>query len=180
MINKISKIDIINIKNKDIKYPEKSNIKIIKATHADVSAIQEITKEAFSKYADLAGITSKVEALKETRDIIHNDIDTKNVFIAFLDEIPIGSVRIEIFPDKTAYLSRFGVKDAYQSMGVGKKIIDVVDKTMQGKAVEKIYLHTASKVASLIRFYYACGFYIKSTSTDKGYLRALLCKEYLS
>jgi hypothetical protein len=32
-------------------------------------------------------------------------------------------------------------------------------------------------MTSSIRFYYGMGFYIHSTSTDRGYIRALLCKE---
>ena len=38
------------------------------------------------------------------------DIDTKVVLLALSDGEPVGSVRVEVFPDKTAYLSRFAVK----------------------------------------------------------------------
>jgi N-acetylglutamate synthase-like GNAT family acetyltransferase len=153
-------------------------VEIRKAKYDDINAIQEITKEAFLRYIKLTGLENTIEALQETYDDIKKDIKNKEVFIAFLDEIPVGSARVEIFPDKTAYFSRFGVKNDYQSIGVGKEIMNMVDITMKNKGVKRMYLHTASKVSSLIRFYYARGFYIESTSTDRGYLRALLCKEY--
>ena len=38
-------------------------------------------------------------------------------------------------------------------------------------------LHTASKATSLVRFYFNSGFYIVSTTKDKGYIRALLIKD---
>ncbi len=53
-----------------------------------------------------------------------------------------------------------------------------VDNYMQKLGVYKIYLHTASRMLSLVRFYYGKGYYIESTNQNKGYIRALLCKEY--
>jgi transcriptional regulator CtsR len=49
---------------------------------------------------------------------------------------------------------------------------------MNKLGVNNLYLHTASRMLSLVRFYYGKGFYIESTTNDRGYIRALLCKEY--
>ena len=49
---------------------------------------------------------------------------------------------------------------------------------MMELGVTNLYLHTASRMFSLIRFYYGRCFYIESTNNDSGYIRALLCKEY--
>lgn len=151
---------------------------IRRATLEDIPAIQEITREAFKKYVEMAKINNSIAALQETYEDIKEDIYSKIVFVAFVDGEAVGSVRVEIKPDKTAYFSRFGVKVEYQSNGVGKAIMSVVDMAMEEAGVKKLYLHTASKVLSLVRFYYARGFYIESTSKDRGYIRALLCKEY--
>lgn len=148
------------------------------ATKEDVVSIQEITQEAFQKYAEMAGLDQSIAALKETPEDILYDMEHKYVFVAFLDKVPVGSVRVELQENNTAYLTRFGVRLDYQNSGIGKALINVVDRFMKQDGVKKIYLHTASKVASLIRFYYARGFYIDSTSKDKGYIRALLMKEY--
>ncbi|WHH58401.1 GNAT family N-acetyltransferase [Petroclostridium sp. X23] len=154
------------------------SFEVRKATVEDIPEIQKITKEAFVKYMELAGVTERVAALNETYEDIKKDIETKEVFVAYIDGIPVGSARVEISPDKTAYFSRFGVRLDYQNNGVGKAIMNVVDMAMKELEVKKLHLHTASKAFSLIRFYYGRGFYIESTTTDRGYIRALLCKEY--
>ena len=91
---------------------------------------------------------------------------------------PVGSVRVEVFPDKTAYLSRFAVKVTSQNNGIGKSIMNLVDRIMIKNGVREIRLHTGAKITSLIRFYYGRGFYIDSTDKSRGYVRALLIKEY--
>lgn len=151
---------------------------IRRASIEDIPAIQEITKEAFIKYIHMAKIKQNIPALEETFEDIKKDIETKIVLVAFVDGEPVGSVRVEVKPDKTAYFSRFGVRIDYQNGGVGKAMMSVVDIAMNEVDVKKLYLHTASKVFSLMRFYYARGFYVESTSKDRGYIRALLCKEY--
>lgn len=149
-----------------------------KAVEEDIPTIHEITREAFNMYRELGGISGSLAALEETYEDIQRDIDTKEVFVVFLDGILVGSVRVEIRPDNTAYLSRFGVAIAYQNKGVGKVLMNVVDKAMNDLGIRKIFLHTASKNFSLVRFYYGRGFFIESTTKDRGYIRALLCKDY--
>ena len=147
------------------------------ATYDDIDDIMSITKEAFLKYAELAGIETTA-ALTETYEDVKKDIDTKIVLIALSDGVPVGSVRVEVFDDKTAYFSRFGVKVTSQNNGIGKSIMNLVDRIMRKNGIKKISLHTASRISSLIRFYYGRGFYIDSTDKSKGYIRALLIKEY--
>lgn len=148
------------------------------ATEDDISDIMLITREAFIKYRELAGIENTA-ALDETFEDIKNDVQTKTVLIAFSDGAPVGSVRLEIdAQNKTAYLSRFGVKLTSQNNGIGKSIMNIVDKIMIDQGVKKLSLHTASKITSLVRFYYGRGFYIDSTDKTRGYIRALLVKDY--
>ncbi len=147
------------------------------ATYDDIDDIMSITKEAFIKYAELAGIETTA-ALTETYEDVKRDIDTKIVLIALSDGVPVGSVRVEVFDDNTAYFSRFGVKVTSQNNGIGKSIMNLVDRIMKKNGIKRISLHTAAKISSLIRFYYGRGFYIDSTDKSKGYIRALLIKEY--
>ena len=147
------------------------------ATYDDIPDILDITHEAFLKYAELAGI-DHVAALDETYEDVKKDIDTKIVLIAFSDKTPVGSVRVEVFDDNTAYLSRFGVKVTSQNNGIGKSIMNLVDRIMIKKGVTQIALDTGSKITSLVRFYYGRGFYIDSTDKSRGYVRAHLVKEY--
>ena len=152
------------------------NVRI--ANEYDVHAIMQITKQAFQQYIRLAGLTD-IEALNETEEQILNDIKNKIVLIATINEIPVGSVRLDINDeDKTAYLSRFGVSMDYQNNGIGKVLMNVTDQIMKEHDVKHLYLHTSAKVFDLIRFYYSRHFYIDSTSKDKGYIRAKLIKDY--
>lgn len=151
---------------------------IRKATIDDAEAVKSIMQEAFKKYMADTGLTGTMEALEESLEKITRDIETKEVFVAFIDNIPVGSVRVELKPDGTAYVSRFGVSLQYHNIGIGKSLMNLVDKWVKTNGVKTVRLHTASKYKDLIRFYYGRGFYIDSTTTDRGYIRALLVKEY--
>ncbi|HHW00225.1 MAG TPA: GNAT family N-acetyltransferase [Clostridiaceae bacterium] len=151
---------------------------IRKAVPDDAQAIQNITKEAFAKYKSDTNIEVPMEALEESLEDIKKDIETKEVFIALVDGNPVASIRVAISPDKTAYISRFGVRLQYHNMGIGKAIMSLVDELLISKGVKKAYLHTASKYKALVRFYYGRGFYVHSTTEEKGYIRALMVKEY--
>ncbi len=153
-------------------------IEVKKATIKDIDAILEITQEAFEKYVTTIALSDGIAALKESIEDIKNDIQTKEVFVAYLGNIPVGSARIEIFDDQTAYLSRYGVKPEFQSNGVGKAVMDQIDSVMMQHQIRKIFLHTASKHSALMQFYYGRGFYVDSTTKDRGYIRALMCKDY--
>ena len=102
------------------------------ANYDDIPAIMNITREAFVKYQQMSGV-EKLAALEESYNDVKKDIDTKVVLLALSDGEPVGSVRVEVFPDKTAYLSRFAVKVTSQNNGIGKSIMNLVDKIMVKK-----------------------------------------------
>ncbi len=155
-------------------------ISVFEVRHAEtehIGSIMEITREGFLKYRDMTGVKN-LDALAETYDDVKYDIENKIVLIALSDGEPVGTLRVEIMPDNTAVLTRFAVKVTCQNNGIGKSMMNHVDKLMKKRGVQKISLYTASKVASLIRFYYGRGFYIESVDSTRGYLRAKLVKEY--
>lgn len=147
-----------------------------KATIEDAAAIYDIMQEAFTKYQEDLATDTKVAALRETIEDIKHDIEHKCVFIAFLSDIPIGSIRYEIKADGTAYLSRFGVRPAYQRYGAGTALMKALEQDAEKNGATDIALHTALKMKHLIGFYQHMGYYVVSTSDDTGYVRALLCK----
>lgn len=151
---------------------------IRKATIEDAPAILKIMRESFKKYMQDTGLSGTMEALTESLENIEADILGKEVYIAIIDDNPVGTIRIKILPDNTAYISRFGVMLDYHNIGIGKSLMNLADKVLISKGVKRVSLHTASKYRDLIRFYYGRGFYIESTSTDRGYIRALLVKDY--
>ncbi len=151
---------------------------IRKATIEDAPAIATIIQEAFKKYMQDAGLSVMMDALTESLETIEADIAEKEVYIALIDNNPVGTIRIKLMQDKTAYISRFGVMLDYHNIGIGKSLMNLADKILNYHGIKKVRLHTASKYRDLIRFYYGRGFYVESTSTDRGYIRALLVKEY--
>lgn len=157
---------------------EKQTFVVRRAVEEDIPQVQEVSREAFSLYAEGAGIAEIVGTLKESYEDVKREIENKLVLVALVDGIIVGCVRVEVYEDNTAYLSRFGVKGAYQNNGIGKILMNAVDNAMKQLGVTNMYLHTASRMLSLVRFYYGRGFYIESTTKDRGYIRALLCKEY--
>jgi GNAT superfamily N-acetyltransferase len=151
---------------------------IRRASVEDAPAIQLIMQEAFRKYMQDTGLLGTMDALEESVEKITDDILTKNVYVALIDEQPVGTIRIHILPDNTAYISRFGVCLDYHNIGIGKALMNLADKVLKSKGITRVSLHTASKYKDLVRFYYGRGFYIDSTTKDRGYVRALLVKEY--
>ncbi len=147
------------------------------ATEEDIPAIHKITRDAFLMYAEMSG-QREIAALNETYDDIREDIAKKNVFVVRIDDEPVGAVRIEILPNQEAYLSRFAVGNSHRNNGIGKILMNVVDKVMRQNNIKTLRLHTAAKVATLIRFYYGRGFYISNVDYSRGYPRAELIKEY--
>ena len=133
-------------------------------------------KDAFAKYERDLGMYGHVTALKETVEDIERDIEEKTVLIGFVNGEAVGSVRVEIMGD-LAYLSRFGVKSANTKTGLGGLLIHEVEAICREQSVRAIALHTSSRMYGLIRFYYGHGYFIHSTATDRGYIRALLVHE---
>jgi len=154
-----------------------NGFEIRNASEADIDQILEITEHAFAKYKELARTEYDLPALKETKEIIAQDIKDKLVLVAYINGKVVGSVRVAV-NGETAYLSRFGVSPDYQNLGIGKALMNLVDINMKVLGVKQLQLHTAAKVKSLVVFYYGRGFYIDSTTKERDYIRALLCKDY--
>lgn len=53
----------------------------------DAEAVRSIMQEAFKKYMTDAGLAGTMEALEETLEDIRKDIETKDVYIALIDNI---------------------------------------------------------------------------------------------
>jgi len=153
---------------------------IRKAEPQDVPAIQEILRASFAEYVKGSGIPLPVEAFLESAAEIEADIRASGVYVAFMDGAPVGTVRVSRDPDdpSRASLTKFGVLPGYQNIGIGKSLVNLVDKLNIAEGVKTLTLHTAAKNFGLMRFYYGRGFYVDSTTKDRGYVRALMVKEY--
>ncbi|MBN2853350.1 MAG: GNAT family N-acetyltransferase [Clostridia bacterium] len=149
-----------------------------KAKPEDAEAIYNILQEAFRKYMTDTSLKGSIEALEETIEQIKKETLRQHVFIACINDEPVGTIRYEIDEKREAHISRFGVRLDFHNIGIGKSLMNLVDSEIEALGVKKAYLYSASKYTDLIKFYYGRGFYIESTSTDKGYVRAKLVKEF--
>ena len=148
-----------------------------KAKPDDAVAIVDILQEAFKKYMKDTGLTGSIAALDETEQEAIDAINSGEVFIAYVNDVPVGTIRFEI-EGETAHISRFGVRLDYHNIGIGKSLMNLIDAEIKGLGLKNAYLYSASNYTDLIRFYYGRGFYVESTSTDRGYVRAKLIKNY--
>lgn len=146
------------------------------AVVSDAHDIHAVLQDAFKEYAKIAGIT-ELDALKETISDIEREIINKTVYVAIIDGIIIGTIRVEITGDE-AYISRFAVKSSHRKMGVGESLMNLVDMYLKAKGIKKAFLFTAFNNTNLVRFYHNRGFYIESVSTERGYPRAKMVKDY--
>ena len=144
----------------------------------DAADIQALMREVFAQYAKDAGIKSGPAALYETLEDIREDIKNKIVLVAYVNGVIAGSVRLDKIGETTVYLSRLGIGEKFRKLGLGRTIMTMVDTILTERGVKSIELHTASKAAEQIAFYYRNGYYIHSTDTEKGYIRAKLVKDY--
>lgn len=158
----------------------KKPVMVRPATKEDVPAIRQIMQEAFSFYAIKVGISApgSVQALEETCADIEKQLEEKMIFVSEVDGIVAGSVRLEVMADGGVYFSRFGVLQAFKGKKIGDELMAAVDDYMAENGFDRLLLHTAACLLSLIRFYYSKGFVIVSSDAPRGYTRALLCKYY--
>ncbi|SCZ79683.1 GNAT family N-acetyltransferase [Acidaminobacter hydrogenoformans] len=158
----------------------KKPVMVRPATKEDVPAIRQIMQEAFSFYAMKVGISSpgSVQALEETCADIEKQLEEKIILVAEVEGVVAGSVRLEVMADGSVYFSRFGVLNVFKGKKIGDRLMAAVDDYMEDNGFDRLILHTAACLLSLIRFYYSKGFVIVSSDAPRGYTRALLCKHY--
>jgi hypothetical protein len=60
---------------------------------------------------------------------------------------------------------------------VGSQLLSYAIEECEEMQVKAIALHTNTKYYQLARYYYGKGFFVHSTTFDRGYIRALFIKE---
>lgn len=147
------------------------------AVPADSGAILKVTREAFTLYHDELHADYVVGGLVETEEDILSDIKNHHVYVAEIDGKIVGSIRFtELTPD-LAYIYRFGVSPEINNTGIGSHLLSAVIEECRKEHFKAIALHTNARYYKLARYYYGKHFYVHSTTTDKGYIRALFVLE---
>lgn len=144
------------------------------AVKSDVEDIAKIVKESFTQYCNMIGINT-TDALCESEEDILNDIINKYVYIIYWEEIPVGSIRVEIKNNKS-FISRFAVLPDYQCLGIGSKVLSFIEKYLISLQIETVELYSAVQNNRLKDFYLKKGYQIISINNLKGYQRGLFRK----
>lgn len=147
------------------------------ANEKDAAAINAVTHKAFRLYADELSPASRVKALEESDEAVIADIAHNKVIVAEEDGKILGSIRVKKLSPSLAYVFRFGVDPTVRNAGLGSKLLQAAIDYCESMHFAAITLHTNAKYYKLARYYYGKQFYVHSTSTEKGYIRALFVKE---
>jgi len=150
---------------------------ITKAQLSDVKDIHKITLTAFEVYQHELHSDVSLKALTESEEDIIFDINNHNVYVAKQNGKILGSIRIQKLTEDLAYIYRFSVHPDEHNAGIGTELIEYAIKECERMDFSTIALHTNAKYFKLARYYYGKMFYVHSTNTDKGYIRALFVKE---
>jgi N-acetylglutamate synthase-like GNAT family acetyltransferase len=110
---------------------------------------------------------------------IYKEMDQKMVYIATNNGIVLGSIRLEFVTPELGYISRFAVNPNEHNQGVGAGLLQKAIDKCRANDIIKVALHTNSKYYKLARYYYGKGFYVHSTTFDRGYIRALFIKDLI-
>lgn len=148
---------------------------IREATINDAEKIGEVTKKSFALYQQHS--PTPVKALSDTLDMVIGDIENNRVFVAEKDGKILGSIRYTALSSELAYIYRFGVDPSINNTGIGSDLLKTVIAECTAKKFKAIALHTNAKYYKLARYYYGKQFFVHSTTTEKGYIRALFIKE---
>jgi predicted N-acetyltransferase YhbS len=156
-----------------------NTIKILRATAENAEDISRITKKAFAVYEEnIRGeLKTSLSALTESVEDILNDIRENFVYIAVDNGEVLGAVRIKRLSDNLAYLYRFAVDSDENNKGIGTRLIEFAVDECRALGFGAIALHTNSRYYKLARYYYGMQFFVHSTDTSRGYIRALFVKE---
>lgn len=158
---------------------KKIKVNVRYALPDDALGIRDIMHDAFRSYmAELDKVEVNLHALTETVDDILSDIKNHAVFVAVNEKNRLlGAIRVKELTKDLAYIYRFGVRTEIKNIGVGSRLLAAACDFCTEKNYKAIALHTNARFYTLARYYYGKRFFVHSTRTDKGYIRALFIKE---
>ena len=145
----------------------------------DAAEVMRITRLAFTVYQQALNSNAPLGALTETIDDVRADIANNLVYLAEDGGLVLGSIRVEELSPDLAYIYRFSVNPDESSGGLGSELLPRALNECAKRGYAAAALHTNSKYFKLARYYYGKEFYVHSTETSRGYIRALFVKELL-
>jgi GNAT superfamily N-acetyltransferase len=125
------------------------------AVEDDLAGLLEIQKEAFARYTDHLS-PAQIPPLNETLEDMRRDMTCKSIIAAYVDGSPAGSIRYHM-KGGVCIIERLSVKPGLQGAGIGRSLIEAVEKMVREKA-HKLYLETGLLENNLLLFYTKLGY----------------------
>ncbi len=125
------------------------------ARESDLAEVLNIQKSAFARYTEFL-LAEQIPPLSETFDGVLEDFRKKTILVAETEDRLAGSIRYGI-KGGVCIIERLSVVPALQGKGIGKALIEAVEKRAATEA-HKIYLETGLLANNLLMFYTRLGY----------------------
>ncbi|OHD12831.1 MAG: hypothetical protein A2Y34_01695 [Spirochaetes bacterium GWC1_27_15] len=135
-----------------------NKIEILTATKNDLSIILEIQKICFEESA-LRYNTRDIQPLKQILQEVEKEFNEGIFLKAVCDDKIIGSVR-SYQKENTCYINKLIVLPDFQNQGIGRKLMNEIEKKF---SVKRFELFTGFKDEKNIAFYQKLGYEIFNT-----------------
>ncbi|MBH8555847.1 GNAT family N-acetyltransferase [Nostocaceae cyanobacterium CENA357] len=118
------------------------------------SAIQELIRELDNYLATLYPPESRHGL--DISALLHKSV---TVFLARLDNEPVGCGAVKFFPQGYAEVKRMYIKPAFRGQGIGKKILNQIELYVKEANIYTVRIETGIYQHEAIRLYEKVGFY---------------------
>ena len=124
----------------------------------------------------IAALNSELEASHPEPGSTHFSLSGEQVaeglgafLVAWLDEVAVGCGAVRRLDESTAELKRMYVDPQVRGKGIGRALVESLEREARGLGVTRVVLETGTRLAPAIRLY-----------EGLGYIRIPLFGEYLS
>jgi ribosomal protein S18 acetylase RimI-like enzyme len=157
--------------------PGHHDYRVRQAVPADAPEILALITRAMALYVKNSGIATPLESQQESPDDHVRHIQGDHVLVVEQEGHIVGSVRLILGQDGSAYFSRFAVLPHRQRSGVGRLLYQAAEEWLRGQGVHTVLLHTALSNQPLVDFYTARGFRLIEENAARGYPRGTFQKD---
>lgn len=135
-------------------------IRIRLADEADVPVLRVLVNEAYRQLADLG---LNYTGTYQDEQITRNRMQDKEVYLAFLDNQPVGTISLRVEQKKQGrvlYISQVAVDPARQRQGIGKLLLQLAKQRAIELGISTLQLDTAIPATHLVNMYTKAGFQV--------------------
>jgi ribosomal protein S18 acetylase RimI-like enzyme len=139
------------------------------ATESDAPAITQLVRAAYKELADLG---LNYTATYQDEDTTRQRMSKGQTLLLLKNDQIVGTITSReenaIDSKRCAYLGQFGILPEYKQMGLGNKIMDMIEFWAQHNGYECLQLDTAKPALKLVEWYQRRGYEIKSETRFEG------------